>query len=413
MAKRGLAPRHRPSATEQRIDVAQTVFGKTFSNPIGLAAGFDKDGEIIAEMLDLGFGFVEIGTVTPLPQPGNPQPRMFRLPQDAAIINRYGFNSQGAAVVAQNLQAYRSGQRQQQQQETRPWWKPFFRSTTTTTTTGLVGVNIGKNKTTTTDVASDYVTNIQQLGPYADYLVINISSPNTAGLRDLQQGTALRPLLQACLEARNQLAQQQSSQSSSLPPLLVKLAPDLSDDELRQVAEICVELHIDGLVVSNTTNQIKANDLISFQHQHEPGGLSGAPLRDASTACIRKLYQYSAGQVPIIGVGGVGSGRDAYEKLRAGASLVQIYSMMVYEGPGLVSRIRHELAEIMLQNGQRRMADVVGLEHEEIAWRTRREQLRIRDDAVRSELVQEEEEEVGDDDDDDDDGRVVIAVEET
>ena len=390
-AKHGYAPRHHPSALEQHISVESTVFGKTFPNPIGLGAGFDKNGEVIREMLTLGFGFVEIGTVTPLPQEGNPQPRMFRLPQDSGIINRYGFNSEGAEAVAQNLKEFRQSllfKPKSDDSSTTTWMQSIFTFLCPPIpVTGLVGVNIGKNKTSQ-DAVADYVSNITLLGPYADYLVLNISSPNTAGLRDLQQSESLRPLLQACLEARDQLQQQQqqlstsgkSSSSSSSKnnkvPLLVKLAPDLSDEELKEIAAVCVELHVDGLVVTNTTNQ-RPNDLVSF-HRRETGGLSGAPVRDKSTECIRKLYAWTDGRIPIVGVGGVGSGRDAYDKLKAGASLVQVYSMLVYKGPGLVSRIRHELAALMLENGQRSLEDVIGLDHEMISWRTRQERLAAR-----------------------------------
>jgi dihydroorotate dehydrogenase len=380
MAKQGLAPRHCASGLEQRVTVESVVFGKTFPNPIGLGAGFDKDGEIVEPMLDLGFGFVEVGTVTPEPQAGNAKPRMFRLTEDLGIVNRYGFNSRGTAAVEENLKQFRDQ-----------------KSTTSTSTEedtgentenkdtgilrtirwiasalypehhapGLVGVNIGKNKSTE-NATQDYVENIRRLGKYADYLVLNISSPNTAGLRDLQEADQLEALLETCVRARNELVEQRV-------PLLVKLAPDLTNDDLKKIAQVLLNTSadIDGIVVTNTTTQ-RPNDLIS-KHRLESGGLSGAPVRDKSTEVIRTLFALTDGQIPIIGVGGVGSGHDAYVKLKAGASLVQVYSMMVYKGPGVVSRIRKELAELMLQNGQRSIEDVVGMDHDEIFWRKQEE----------------------------------------
>jgi dihydroorotate dehydrogenase len=362
-AEQGLSPRFRPSALEQRCVVSNSVFGKTFPNPIGLAAGFDKDGEVVQEMLDLGFGFVEIGTVTPQAQPGNPKPRMFRLVEDLGIINRYGFNSQGASTVEKNLKSFRSPQPIDSAKLSWPryiWnflYPPRHQS-------GLVGVNIGKNKNSL-DAIGDYVCNIRQLSGLADYMVLNISSPNTTGLRDLQQANSLRVLLTTCLTTRNEMTHR--------VPLLVKLAPDLTDEELDQIANVCLEVGIDGIIITNTTNHRPA-DLLS-KHRGEIGGLSGKPVKDQSTECIRRLFRLTDGKIPIIGVGGVGSGHDAYEKLKAGASLVQVYSMMVYQGPGVISRIRHDLAMLMLENGQRSIVDVIGADHEDIFWRKREERI--------------------------------------
>jgi dihydroorotate dehydrogenase len=369
LAKWNLSPTHHPSALEQRVSVDSTVFGRHFSNPIGLGAGFDKNGEVIEAMLDLGFGSVEIGTVTPRPQPGNPKPRMFRLTEDLGIINRYGFNSKGADRVEENLREFRQQPVINTPSKLKKTLSLFRGESSKASKSGIVGVNIGKNKDSQDgDILEDYRTNIHKLGPYADYLVLNISSPNTAGLRDLQQGDALRALLTGCIESRDKLA---AETTKDAVPLLVKIAPDLDDDQLKEVAGICLELHIDGLIVTNTTNQRPA-DLVSF-HRNETGGLSGAPVKDRSTECIRKVYAATGGKIPIIGVGGVGSGKDAYDKLKAGASIVQVYSMMVYQGPGLVSRIRHELAEIMIQNGQRRVQDVIGLDHNDLFWKSREE----------------------------------------
>lgn len=341
--------------------MSQTLFNKTFAHPIGLAAGFDKDGEIIEPMLNLGFAFTEIGTVTPAPQQGNPKPRMFRLYEDEGIINRYGFNSKGAQVVKKNLEMYRHPPSVEQTAFQKIWYFLYPKPASK----GLVGVNIGKNKTSENAVA-DYVSSIELLGPYADYLVINVSSPNTPNLRDLQRAESLESLLAACLKARDKLPEK--------VPLLVKLAPDLTDEELGQVAGVIRKMGADGIVVTNTTNQ-RPNDLISH-HKMELGGLSGKPVKDRSTECIRKLFALTNGEVPIVGVGGIGSGHDAYEKLKAGASLVQVYSMLVYKGPGVVSRIRKELAELMLQNGHRSIEDVIGSDHEEIHWRQMQDRLR-------------------------------------
>jgi len=233
-----------------------------------------------------------------------------------------------------------------------------------------LGVNIGKNKTSE-DAVADYVTGIETLSPYADYIVINISSPNTAGLRDLQHADALKRLLDACIKARDRVAasSEDAKKKSTPVPLFVKLAPDLSDEELRHVARTCLAMGVDGIVVTNTTLQRPA-DLLS-REAREIGGLSGAPIKDRSTECIRTVFTATEGRLPIIGVGGIGSGKDAYEKLAAGASLVQVYSMMVYKGPGLISRIRHELAECMVQNGKRTLKDVIGSDHDEIFWKKR------------------------------------------
>lgn len=219
----------------------------------------------------------------------------------------------------------------------------------------------------------DYKRGIEQLGPYADYLVINVSSPNTPGLRDLQAAEPIKRLLKSAVQARNGLSPRDRNGSPFLPPLLVKLAPDLDDEQLQQTVNAIVECGIDGIVVTNTT-LTRPSSVIS-KHKDERGGLSGLPVRDLSTECVRQVYRLTNGEIPIIGVGGVGSGHDVYEKLKAGASLVQIYSMMVYKGPGVVSRIRKELAELMVENGQRRVEDVIGLDHEELYWKKREARL--------------------------------------
>ena len=257
-------------------------------------------------------------------------------------------------------------------------------SSSSTLFPGAVGINLGKNRDSVDadDVVADYRRLIRQLGPLADYLVVNVSSPNTAGLREWQTGEALRTLLLACLDERDQLVAAVSDDDGSdetknqtVPPLLVKLAPDLTDDQLREIATTCLQVGVDGLVVSNTTHQRPA-DLIHHHLAGEEGGLSGTPVKSLSTHCIRVLYAAVRGQIPIIGVGGVANGLDAYEKLRAGASLVQVYSTLVYQGPGVVSRIRHELAQhiLTLHGPAAGVSDVVGLDHEALVWEQRHAQ---------------------------------------
>jgi dihydroorotate dehydrogenase len=384
------APTHRPSAIEQRIDVSSTLWGRLdFPNSIGLAAGFDKDGETIESLLKMGFGFVEIGSVTLKPQPGNPSPRMFRLVEDEGIINRYGFNSMGADAVEGHLKAYREAQQQRKQSRTLINDLLFGAPPQ-----GLLGINLGKNKTSATPLA-DYQALILQLGPYADYLVINVSSPNTPGLRDLQESSSLEELLKGCQKARDELPMR--------PPLLVKLSPDLTDDELQEIANVLMNLKMDGIILTNTTTE-RPPSLISL-NQNETGGLSGRPLQQRSTDCIRKLYQWTNGSIPIIGVGGIFDGTDVHEKLRAGASLVQVYSGMVYRGPGMLSKLRHELAELMLQNGQRRLQDVIGIDHHELYWQKRQEEVVHTNQKQHETMLLLQ--------DDDDDGMLVTEKEDT
>lgn len=419
----GLAPRlSREGASDEirlntRVDIGNSNRRRLqFPGPIGLAAGFDKNGTAIPGLFDLGFSYVEIGSVTPLPQPGNARPRSFRLLEDRGVINRFGFNSEGVDRVKDHLREYRTkyggrcneplvssnDEYDSQMDNNRKsdnylllaiGWA-WSRLMTTKSRTGVLGVNLGKNKASMDEVGvsclfcsiqpqlhhlfksdilkfinlhpKDYLVGIRELGPSADYLVINVSSPNTPGLRSLQQRELLHNLLSHTLKARDTYAPH--------APLLVKLAPDLSSDEMEDVAHGIMDTGVDGMIVSNTTN-VRPESLIS-KHRIETGGLSGAPIKDRSTECIRTMYKLTEGKVPIIGVGGVGSGRDAYDKLKAGASLVQVYSMMVYEGPGLVSRIRKELADIILENGYKSVEDVVGAEHEDIYWNLREEAAR-------------------------------------
>jgi len=306
------------------------LWGMQFANPMGLAAGFDKNAEVPDAMLAQGFGLVEVGTVTLRPQFGNPRPRMFRLPADGAVINRLGFNNEGLEVVARRL----TGRRRTLKRDAQ---------------TGIVGANVGPNRDSS-DPAADCATGIRALAPLVDYLVINVSSPNTPGLRDLQGREALAALLGSALRAR--------AESGASPPVLVKIAPDLSEADCSDIAEVVMETGIDGLIATNTT--VARPDTLNDPNKVETGGLSGRPLLAPSTAVLSHMYSLVGGQLPIIGVGGVSSGRDAYAKIRAGASLVQLYTGLVYGGPGLVNRINRELAALLRADGFSCVSEAVG-----------------------------------------------------
>ncbi|NXJ63580.1 PYRD dehydrogenase, partial [Rostratula benghalensis] len=328
----GLLPSARPD--DPALEVR--VLGQRFRNPVGLAAGFDKQGEAVDGLYKMGFGFVEVGTVTPEPQEGNPRPRVFRLVEDEAVINRYGFNSHGHAAVQRRL-------RDRQETQLR------------LTGAGMpLGVNLGKNKSST-DAAADYVAGVRTLGPLADYLVVNVSSPNTPGLRDLQGKAELRDLLTKVLAERDALPLERK------PAVLVKIAPDLTTQDKQDIASIVCELGVDGLIVSNTT--VSRPGSLRSRQRTEPGGLSGKPLRELSTQTIREMYSLTQGQVPIIGVGGVSSGRDALEKIRAGASLVQMYTALVYHGPPVVGAVKRELEELLREQGFKNIMEAVGADH--------------------------------------------------
>jgi len=297
----------------QHPGLAREVFGLKFANPVGLAAGLDKNAVFTDELATLGFGFVEIGTVTPRPQPGNPQPRLFRLPADEALINRMGFNNDGAAVVAARLRQRRNRQL-------------------------IIGGNIGKNKDTPNERAGDdYVAAFEALAEVVDYFVVNVSSPNTPGLRELQDKAPLIKLLQQ--------VQERNLARLTPRPLLLKIAPDLTDAQLDDILEIARETHLSGLVATNTTiaRPGSLRTPAATVASHGAGGLSGRPLRERATEVIRYLHQRSQGQLPIIGAGGIHSAHDAQEKLAAGAVLVQLYTGFVYEGPGLVRQINESL----------------------------------------------------------------------
>ena len=306
------------------------VFGLAFDNPIGLAAGFDKDAEAITGAQKMGFGFVEAGTVTPAPQPGNDKPRLFRLSRDKAVINRFGFNSKGVEAFASNLECRR-----------------------TTNVQAVVGANVGANKTSE-DRTADYVTCIDRLYGLCDYFTVNISSPNTPGLRALQSKAALEDLIERVLEVRS--AKQENGAERT--PILVKIAPDLLDSDIADIADIALATDIDGLIVSNTTIE-RPGSLLSLD-KNQAGGLSGKPLFAPSTEMLRRIYAATNGQKSLIGVGGIASAADAYTKIRAGASLVQLYSAMVYEGPSLVERVKSGLARALKADGFSSVSDAVG-----------------------------------------------------
>ncbi|WP_342647683.1 quinone-dependent dihydroorotate dehydrogenase [Mucilaginibacter sp. CSA2-8R] len=297
----------------------RTVFGLKFKNPVGLAAGFDKNGDTIAEMANLGFGFIEVGTVTALPQPGNPKPRMFRLPADGALINRMGFNNLGVDVLASRIAAYR-------------------KTTEAAKNPVIIGGNIGKNKNTPNeDAVSDYIKCFDRLFDVVDYFVVNVSSPNTPGLRALQEKGPLMHILNTL--------QQRNRKNDISRPILLKIAPDLTDEQLNDIIEIVQQTGIAGVIATNTT--ISRDGLTSAPVViNEAGGLSGKPLTSRSTEVIKYLSAKSNQSFPIIGVGGIHSPKDAIEKLNAGASLIQLYTGFIYEGPGLIGRINKKLLSL-------------------------------------------------------------------
>ncbi len=298
-------------AVNRNLHLRRELFGLHFPNPVGLAAGFDKEGHYIERLAALGFGFLELGTVTPRPQPGNPRPRLFRLPADEALINRMGFNNAGVEAFAERLKKFRAGHGSKI----------------------IIGGNIGKNKNTPNEEAwRDYALCFERLFPYVDYFVVNVSSPNTPGLRALQEKKPLTQLLKGL--------QQLNKEKTKPKPLLLKIAPDLSESQLGEVLEVALDTGLDGLIATNTTNSREGLRVSSSRLQRiGAGGLSGAPLRRRSTEIIRFLYRQSGGKLPIIGVGGILTPEDALEKLDAGASLVQIFTGLIYRGPGLIKDI--------------------------------------------------------------------------
>jgi len=308
--------------------LAMRAFGLNFPNPIGMAAGFDKSAEVPDALLRLGFGFVEIGSVTPKPQAGNPRPRLFRLERDEAIINRMGFNNDGADVALRRLAA-----RAQHG--------------------GIVGVNVGANKDSPDRVA-DYVKLIETFAPVASYFTVNVSSPNTPGLRNLQEGALLDDLLARVIDARERVRQKAGD-----TPVLLKIAPDLSLAQLDDVVQVARSRRVDGMIVSNTT-VARPSTLREETRAKEQGGLSGRPLFRLSTRMVAETYVRVEGAFPLIGVGGVDSGGAALTKIRAGASLIQLYSSLVYKGLGLVDEIKRDLTSTLLRTGRDSLSEIVG-----------------------------------------------------
>jgi dihydroorotate dehydrogenase len=312
--------------------LSSRVFGLDFTNPLGLAAGLDKQGTALPAWAALGFGFVEVGTVTPKPQPGNPKPRLFRLQRDRAIINRFGFNSDGAEGVARNVagdMAKRGSLR--------------------------VGINIGKNKETPNDRAcDDYVRTIDQLHRFADYFAINVSSPNTEGLRDLQESRTLRTLVEWVV------ARVQEKSPHHAIPVLVKISPDMADADLLRSVDAAVEGGAAGVIATNTT--VARPGLQSRSQALEAGGLSGVPLRATANSVCRLLFRHLGQRVPIVGVGGIFSADDAYERIRSGAALIQVYTALVYEGPGMVQSVLTGLAARLARDGFSTIDEAIGVD---------------------------------------------------
>ena len=319
-----LLPPMRPPPPDPRL--ISEVAGLTFLNPVGLAAGFDKDAEVWRQMLGFGFGFVEVGTLTPRPQVGNPKPRLFRLVEDRAVINRMGFNNRGQADAVPRLRATGAGP-------------------STTLRTGLVGANIGANKDSPDRIA-DYVAGARAMRDVADYLTVNISSPNTPGLRALQDKGALDELLAAMVAERE-----------AGTPIFLKVAPDLTPSDIDDIVAVAVQRRIDALIVANTT--ISRPPLRS-KHASEAGGLSGAPLKALALERLSDFARAAGGALPLIAAGGIENGVDAFDRIRAGASLVQLYSALVYEGPGLAKRINAELVRLLKLHGFASVAEAVG-----------------------------------------------------
>ncbi len=321
--KAGLVPLAGP-VTSSRL--ATRVAGLDLPNPVGLAAGYDKNAEALAPLLRAGFGFIEVGAATPRPQPGNPRPRLFRLTEDRAAINRFGFNNEGAEAIAARLARPRAP--------------------------GVVGLNLGANKDSA-DRAADYVSVLETCGAHVDFATVNVSSPNTEKLRDLQGADALAALLGGVFAKRDEMGRPL--------PVFVKIAPDLDQAAIAAVADVALSSRIDGVIATNTT---LARDGLASRHASETGGLSGRPLFARSTEVLRQLAGRLDGRIPLIGVGGIASAEDAYAKIRAGASAVQFYTAMVYEGIGLAAKIAQGLDELLLRDGFSSVSEAIGLDKE-------------------------------------------------
>ena len=309
--------------------LSQHLVGLDFPNPIGLAAGFDKNAEVVNSMFSIGFGFVEVGTITPLPQRGNAKPRIFRLEEDNAVINSLGFNNKGSKKAKKNLSKL----------------KNIFSENK------IVGVNIGKNKNTINSI-DDFLFGMEQLGDVSSYITINISSPNTKGLRDLQLRGNIENLIKKIVLKRDKL------NSINKKPIFIKISPDLNEDQLRDIALISLANNIDGLILTNTT--INRTDNLLSKNKTRKGGLSGKPLFESSNHILRKMYNLTNGQITLIGVGGIANGSDCYEKIKSGASLVQLYTALTFSGPLLISKIKNELIDLIKTDGYKNISEVVG-----------------------------------------------------
>ncbi|KAJ3297715.1 Dihydroorotate dehydrogenase (quinone), mitochondrial [Borealophlyctis nickersoniae] len=367
LCKHGIVPKSK-TMDDEWLNVE--VWGHKLSNPIGLAAGFDKNGEGIDSLFDFGFASVEIGSVTPKPQPGNPKPRMFRLPDDYAVINRYGFNSDGHQAVRDRLKAriraflYRhSSDPSLSATPTNPDEKDAYvvalpEGVSRSLREGkILGVNLGKNKNSPADSNEDYVKGIQELGPFGDYVVVNISSPNTPGLRALQRREPIEKLMREVKEARDKFLPHH-------PPLLVKIAPDLNDEEIADIAAVVQNVEVDGVVVSNTTISRPETLKSGPQLHRETGGLSGPPVFPLAKNVVHKLYALTDGKVPIVGCGGIKSADDAIAMAKAGATLVQLYTGFAYQGPGLVDEIRRGVANYLMHEGVT-WREIIGADHKQ------------------------------------------------
>ena len=354
LSKYGLVPRdRRPDHSCLYTELFQGRL--KMSNPVGIGAGFDKHGEAMDGLFSMGFGMVELGSVTPVEQPGNPKPRLFRLEEDEAAINRFGFNSVGHGAVESRVRSrffdflstlgspHSSSRDIAEYQGVKS-----FRSGR------VLGVNLGKNKTSPADSNSDYIKGVERLGPYADYVVVNVSSPNTPGLRDLQRKEVLKKLMVDVKVARDSLNVKMQ------PVLIVKIAPDLSDSELKDVAEIVQEVCIDGVIIGNTTISRPASLLSSSEKVCEKGGLSGKPLKPIALEKVRTFYKLTQGKVPIIGCGGISNGQDALDYIEAGASALQLYTAMAYQGPGVVGEIKDYLTQVCTSRNLDNIQSLVG-----------------------------------------------------
>ena len=307
----------------------QTILGIDFQNPLGLAAGFDKNAEVIKPMLSYGFGFVEVGTITPEPQKGNQKPRVFRLLEDEAVINHLGFNNYGSEIILKNLKSFYEGQY----------------------SNGVVGINIGKNKSTENDI-DDYLYCIDKFANFGNYITINISSPNTPGLRDLQLRGRIEALVKKIQNKQNEIKQLNNK------PIFIKISPDLDDEQLRDIALMSLANNVNGLIISNSSLS-RPNTLIS-SNKNEVGGLSGKPIFLDSTLILKKMYSLTNGQIPLIGVGGISNGYECYEKIKSGASLIQLYTALVYQGPKIINSILNELNGLVLTDGFKNISEAIG-----------------------------------------------------